>query len=476
MTFEAEKSDVWSNDLLDRKHDAAFLQEFLVNRAAERAAAGLPSSYVLNLNAAWGQGKSFFLERFSRDLEAAGHVVASVNAWRDDYAEDPLLSVMAAVDSAIQRDNLIPAKTKALGKKLGAISGQVVVAAAKGAVKQLGHRYLGEAAKEIADLLSIAVDGAGAEAGTALDKILDDEAKSLLEKFKAGQKTIEKFKASLTTFIGSLDEKKQAPVFILIDELDRCRPTYAVALLERVKHLFDIDGIVFVIATDTDQLQHAIGAVYGASFDSKKYLNRFFDSSYAFENPSYRSFVELLSEQSPLNAGKISLLPNEDVKRFITGGVDYFGLTLRDTNQMYDLLSNVVTMWQQNIPIQLCVLLPLVIGHVLGINISVTAEFATEMLRLSAQKGRQDQWIVSGYNDKQAEMTVFQAFVSMSSMTLREIYELEVSGNINGWITQAFQNEFQQTQSPAARNSQVRKSIIQTYPALIRSAGRLQPT
>lgn len=51
------------------------------------------------------------------------------------------------------------------------------------------------------------------------------------------------------------------PFFIFIDQLDRCRPTYAIEMLEQVKHLFDIDHAVFVIATDGDQLARSIKAV-----------------------------------------------------------------------------------------------------------------------------------------------------------------------------------------------------------------------
>lgn len=58
-------------------------------------------------------------------------------------------------------------------------------------------------------------------------------------------------------------KQKELPAFIFIDELDRCRPSYAVEMLETIKHIFDISGVVFVVATDTEQLQHAVKVVYG---------------------------------------------------------------------------------------------------------------------------------------------------------------------------------------------------------------------
>ncbi|QDE47832.1 hypothetical protein EIN43_17235 [Enterobacter hormaechei] len=65
------------------------------------------------------------------------------------------------------------------------------------------------------------------------------------------------------------------PTFIFIDELDRCRPNYAIDMLETIKHLFDINNVVFVIATDKEQLSHSICSVYGSGFDATRYLDRF---------------------------------------------------------------------------------------------------------------------------------------------------------------------------------------------------------
>lgn len=83
-------------------------------------------------------------------------------------------------------------------------------------------------------------------------------------------------------------------MFVFIDELDRCRPTYAIELLETVKHLFEIKGMIFVIATDTDQLQHSIKAVYGNRFDARKYLDRFFHRSFSLKQVNLSSYIESL--------------------------------------------------------------------------------------------------------------------------------------------------------------------------------------
>ena len=64
---------------------------------------------------------------------------------------------------------------------------------------------------------------------------------------------------------------------IIIDELDRCKPTFAVQTLEIVKHLFNVEGLVFLFALDINQLSHSIKLVYGNDFNAIGYLERFFN-------------------------------------------------------------------------------------------------------------------------------------------------------------------------------------------------------
>ena len=91
------------------------------------------------------------------------------------------------------------------------------------------------------------------------------------------------------------------PIVVTIDELDRCRPTYAVKVLERIKHYFDVPGIVFVIATDGTNLPNAVGSVYGAKIDGELYLRKFFDYEFDLQDPDPRRFVRVLADQFDFN-------------------------------------------------------------------------------------------------------------------------------------------------------------------------------
>jgi len=59
-----------------------------------------------------------------------------------------------------------------------------------------------------------------------------------------------------------------------VDELDRCRPDFALGLLERIKHLFDVEGIAFVLLVNRSQIEGYIRTVYGNA-DAEAYLLKF---------------------------------------------------------------------------------------------------------------------------------------------------------------------------------------------------------
>jgi hypothetical protein len=92
-------------------------------------------------------------------------------------------------------------------------------------------------------------------------------------------------------------EDEQPRLLLLVDELDRCRPTYALALLERIKHLFDVDNIVFALALDKRQLRASVEAIYGAGMDSEDYLRRFIDLEYRLPEPKPDAYVNYLSRR-----------------------------------------------------------------------------------------------------------------------------------------------------------------------------------
>lgn len=107
------------------------------------------------------------------------------------------------------------------------------------------------------------------------------------------KKNISEFKDSLEKFVAQTKEDR--PVVFIIDELDRCRPNYAVELLEQLKHLFSVPGIVFVLSIDKIQLGNAVRGFYGSELiDSDEYLRRFVDVEYSIPEPDAKLFCKYL--------------------------------------------------------------------------------------------------------------------------------------------------------------------------------------
>jgi hypothetical protein len=117
--------------------------------------------------------------------------------------------------------------------------------------------------------------------------------KDFLAEYTKNKEAISQFKSGVSKVLSN-DGGDATRLFIFIDELDRCRPTYAIELLERIKHLLDIEGLVFVLAMDKIQLSHSVKGIYGAEFEALGYLRRFIDIEYTLPESDLDAFIDQL--------------------------------------------------------------------------------------------------------------------------------------------------------------------------------------
>lgn len=315
-------------DQLDRAKYAEFLTNYL--------AGFTDSSYVMNLNAEWGAGKTYFLQRWYQTIKEH-HPAAYVDAWKNDFSDDALLTVISCILETLKRYPNVAAD--AYSKQAIKTSGRFLKQVAPTLVKGLFKTYAG------VDSDSFNLDDFEDFAEKAMEASLSDHNKKSgdLDEFK---RTIGKW---LNTSINSNGvNKPKKPMFVFIDELDRCRPTYAIELLETVKHLFDIPGLVFVVATNTDQLQHSIKAVYGSEFDAQRYLYRFFNRSFTLKKPNIEQFILVQDGfvgtsglgQILLSTcdGKVTVRDEEAVANNLSAIAEFFEFDLRTTSQWLDQL------------------------------------------------------------------------------------------------------------------------------------------
>lgn len=296
-------TETFPADKLERSKYAKFLTQYLISSSRDESKL-TDINYVLNLNSEWGAGKSYFLRRWAHDLKSK-HPVVYIDAWKQDYSEDPLMTVVSSLISQLREQAGIDEddiKIKAPKKLIGLLK-----AAAPSLVRGLSKRYLGiDPAKimESDDEDSIESDekdddGNPIDMGLAASKVVDQ----LINEHDSKALAINNLKVNVKKWIEIVvqENKLSNPAFVFIDELDRCRPNYAVEMLETIKHIFDIPGVVFVVATDTEQLQHAVKAIYGVGFDARVYLSRFFNSRFSLKAPNLENLLEVHCDTKKLS-------------------------------------------------------------------------------------------------------------------------------------------------------------------------------
>ncbi|WP_278383120.1 KAP family P-loop NTPase fold protein [Pseudoalteromonas distincta] len=340
-------------DKLDRARYAMFLSKLLVQEGFDksRTEAEQKRNYVLNLNAEWGAGKTYFLKRWSQDL-AVDYPIVYIDAWQQDYSDDPFLTVIAAIIEQLGKQASFTIK---IPNKAASIFKAVAPAIAQGLTKkisgidlaELNTLLFSEEDEESEDKDSVKQNSS--EFSPAIKAL----AQNLIKDHEAKNKSIEVIKSKLADWVSKFEkqEDKSLPIFIFIDELDRCRPSYAVEMLETIKHIFDVKGIVFVVATDTEQLQHTIKSIYGEGFDAKIYLGRFFNSRYSLKRPVLKDFLSVHSdttkfESAYLKSRKIEILPRtktpETALANISVVLDAFQVSPRTAIQITERITAII--------------------------------------------------------------------------------------------------------------------------------------
>ena len=219
--------------------------------------------------------------------------VLSINAWESDFYGEPVVSILsefADLESIKNRNKEIK---EAIGKVLMSVNSTVI------------QSMTGINLKEIKDSLKNETIG---------ENVLSD--------FKKRKEAIREVKRAISNYTG--DEKK---LLIIVDELDRTRPDYAVRFLEDMKHFFDIKNVVFLVAVNRKQISATVKRLYGEGIDFDGYYRRFFKQEINLPDP-HKESINLFQQQNQFCLIKES---------YIFWKV--FGLTLRDTEYFFRIFN-----------------------------------------------------------------------------------------------------------------------------------------
>ena len=282
--IEIPECDPFKHDLLDRKRTIRTLTNLLQN---------LESPYTMSIDSSWGNGKTTFLNMWKQHLKDEKFPVIGFNAWETDFTGSPLVALTSELLKTLKcYDDQHNLGLETIETTLPRLHKTVLTKAIPGLISLVGgivsiqtnDPSVALAGTTVASGLSVAMDEAAKEEpeNQAPEPISYSEAKEAICSFKNALRDVAE---TLSEYYND------RPLIIAIDELDRCRPSYAVELLEIAKHLFAVDNIVFILAIDKTQLTHAIKALYGNEFDANGYLRRFIDLDFRLPDPDRTEFV-----------------------------------------------------------------------------------------------------------------------------------------------------------------------------------------
>jgi len=237
--------------------------EFSRKQIAEKAIALLTAEIDISpmvIDGGWGTGKTEFCHKLINLMkESDTHHVIYIDAFKADHANEPLMAILAEVIKVLPSNE---AKQGFIKKALPAVRFGLKTAAKAG----VSHLLRQDAADVANDF--------DKEIQKTADKAIDATVESLLKDHVKAEQNLKALQEALR------DIAKEKPIVLFVDELDRCRPDFAVDMLEIMKHTFDVEDVNFVLVTNTQQLKASINHCYGSSVDAQRYLDKFLKFSF----------------------------------------------------------------------------------------------------------------------------------------------------------------------------------------------------
>lgn len=223
---------------------------------------------VFCLDGSWGSGKSHFCREFKKKVENEDYKCIYFDAFKNDYQDDPLISLLGEI-SALSSDSnqeIIIDRMATLGKFF-----------LKGSLKAV----IKGASRGIIDLEKIE-DGVQRELAKELSESTESFLSDAIKDYGKKEESLFSLKKEVEKL--ALQDNSRGLVFI-VDELDRCKPSFSIELIEKIKHIFECENVVFLLSMHKPQVQASIRHVYGCSAESsEQYLNKFISLTVTLPN------------------------------------------------------------------------------------------------------------------------------------------------------------------------------------------------
>lgn len=217
----------------------------------------------------WGSGKSFVLERIQEVLQVEQSeitctdrfFVVRYDCWRYDYYEEPIIAIISALREQIEQYvNLLSNETKK--KTLESVKNTITKVAVEVVKSKTG-----------VDLGGIAATS--------------EDAGKIYDRYFGFQNVIKEVQSQIKKI------SEDQTVVIMVDELDRCLPSYAIKVLERIHHIFnDLENVAVIIAMEKKQIENSLHQIYGEGMNVDRYLKKIISFSFQLDNGSANNFIK----------------------------------------------------------------------------------------------------------------------------------------------------------------------------------------
>lgn len=316
---------------------------------------------VISIEAGFGYGKTMFQQKWAEDLKDKEHkTVIQFDAWRSDHSNDPLIAFVAALMEHLpEADRDTQAAVDRRKQGLAAIVKVAKVGLVTSA-RLVGGHFAGNLVEGLVDdsseeqgLEHEIATAAGSEVSKAATALLVDQLMAERVHNNELHDQLENLYKALTASKSKSECKDSESeckdhVIIIIDELDRCRPDYAIGLLEAIKHLFDHPRFKFVLMINPDRLEATANVLFGnpAQDDERRtepYFTKFIDLRLRLQQPDYEELVKRYMEDikplyEPLRPADTPYFDPEGMVKGASVVLREHQLSPREVAQLFDYI------------------------------------------------------------------------------------------------------------------------------------------
>ena len=250
---------------------------------------------VVAIDGQWGSGKTTFLKMWAGELRKSGFPVVYFDAFENDYVEDAFTAIASEIISLAEEKRKANTRIAKQFVKKAIDVGKVLLRSGL----KIGVKAATIGALDATDFENAANEIAG-EAENLTDKYLGE----FLTKQRQQKDAIQGFRDALVELPALLTEQpaeaeanaNAKPLIFIIDELDRCRPHFALEVLERIKHFFSVQNVHFVLGTHLDQLNNSVIVAYGPNIDARTYLQKFIQLTFTLVDSAQHEHERIITK------------------------------------------------------------------------------------------------------------------------------------------------------------------------------------